>query len=75
MHLHNQMSGWLRHWYVVRKTENDFHCACLRTEILLRKLTPSSTLNPNPKSSQVPLRKPAVFSQTAVLSSLISQCH
>ena len=27
-----------------------FHCACLRTEIRLRELTLSRTLNPNPKS-------------------------
>ena len=31
--------------------ENDFRSACLRTEIFLRELTLSSTLNPNPKSS------------------------
>ena len=29
-----------------------FHCACLRTEICLRELTFSRTLNPNPKSSR-----------------------
>ena len=29
-----------------------FHCACLITEICLRKLTLSRTLNPNPKSSR-----------------------
>ena len=31
--------------------ENDFRSACLRTEIFLRELTLSSTLNPYPKSS------------------------
>ena len=31
--------------------ENDFHCACLRTEIFLWEGTLSSMLNPNPKSS------------------------
>ena len=29
-----------------------FHCACLRTEICLRELTLSRTLNPNPMSSR-----------------------
>ena len=29
-----------------------FHCACLRTEICLRELTLSRTLNPNQKSSR-----------------------
>ena len=29
-----------------------FHCECLRTEICLRELTLSRTLNPNPKSSR-----------------------
>ena len=29
-----------------------FHCACLRTEICLRELTISRTLNTNPKSSR-----------------------
>ena len=31
--------------------ENDFHCACLRTEIFLRERILSSMLNANPKSS------------------------
>ena len=34
-----------------KSLENDFRSACLRTEIFLRELTLSSTLNPNPKSS------------------------
>ena len=47
-----------------------FHFACLGTEIFLRELTLSRTPSSNPKSSRsVDLH--AVFSQTAILSSVI----
>ena len=49
-----------------------FRSACLRTEIFLRELTLSSTLSSNPKL-EFPLRRPAVFSQTAILCSLNSR--
>ena len=34
--------------------KNDFHCACLRTEIFLREQTISSMLNPNPNPNPNP---------------------
>ena len=48
-----------------------FHSACLRTEIFLRELALSSTAEF--KSEEFSLRRPAVFSQNAILCSLISR--
>ena len=47
-----------------------FRSACRGTEIFLRELTLLNTLSSNPK--KFPLRRPCVFLQTAILSSLIS---
>ena len=47
--------------------ENDFHCACLRTELFLKIFLLSNPLNQNPKTITV---NPFF---TATLSSLISQ--
>jgi hypothetical protein len=49
-----------------------FHFSCLGTEIFLRELT-NTFEHAEFKSEKFPLRRPAVFSQTAILSSLISQ--
>ena len=45
-----------------------FHLACLGTEIFLRELT-LSCKHAEFKSEKFPQRRPAVFSQTAILSS------